>query len=54
MEATMPRLILLGANETDGTNKTNKTDKTDMTDGRFYFNRVFFNRLGYLSLLVLH
>ena len=42
MEATMPRLLLLGANG------------TDVTDGRFYFNRVFFNRLGYLSLLVLH
>lgn len=48
MEATMPRLILLGANVTGGANKT------DGTDGRFYFNRVFFNRLGYLNLLVLH
>lgn len=48
MEAIMPRLILLGA---DG---TNKTDKADGTDGRFYFNRVFFNRLGYLNLLDLH
>lgn len=42
MEATMPRLILLGANGADG------------ADGRFYFNRVFFNRLGYLNLLDSH
>lgn len=48
MEAILPRLILLGADETDGTNNT------DGTDGRFYFNRVFFNRLGYLNLLDLH